>query len=492
MKKVIISILLCAAIMGVGSGDNAASGGDAQDSYRTLLNPEGKLEITRHPGPFDLRAMRPGNIQQLPSYDPASTKGWQVDLRSRDVSGLDLNGRAKDLLFADFDSKTIWPKKFPDGFDPAKIMEMGKNPGLGIRKLHNQGVTGKGVGLAIIDQGLLVDHPEYKDRLRSYEEIHNGDDRAAMHGPAVASIAVGKTVGVAPGADLYYIAETHGTSESGQFVYDFSFLAQSIDRILAINKALPNGRKIRVISISVGWDQRQKGYPEVTAAVERAKKEGVFVVSSVISATYGGKFNFHGLGRNPNDDPERFASYRPGLWWMDQFYARPETSPELLLVPMDSRCTASPTGTDDYAFYRQGGWSWSIPYIAGLYALACQVRPDIVPETFWAKAVETGDAFEIPARRAMPSEAQLAKEINKILDDRFAAWRQQQKDTPLEKILADAYSRLSGKKLDTMNESDFRAWAAAGPIREMALGDTKPKALKSIVNPAKLIEALRK
>ena len=31
------------------------------------------------------------------------------------------------------------------------------------------------------------------------------DPDAQMHGPAVSSIAVGKTVGVAPEADLYYI-----------------------------------------------------------------------------------------------------------------------------------------------------------------------------------------------------------------------------------------------------------------------------------------------
>lgn len=40
-----------------------------------------------------------------------------------------------------------------------------------------------------------------------------------------------------------------------------------------------------------------------------------------------------------------------------------------LLVPMDSRAVASPTSKEEYVFYRQGGWSWSIPYVAGMYAL---------------------------------------------------------------------------------------------------------------------------
>jgi hypothetical protein len=57
---------------------------------------------------------------------------------------------------------------------------------------------------------------------------------------------------------------------------------------------------------------------------------------------------------------------------------------------MDSRTTAAPTGRSDCAFYRQGGWSWVTPYLAGLYALACQVRPDVTPELFWEKALATG------------------------------------------------------------------------------------------------------
>jgi len=62
---------------------------------------------------------------------------------------------------------------------------------------------------------------------------------------------------------------------------------------------------------------------------------------------------------------------------------------------MDSRTTASPTGTEDYVFYRQGGWSWSIPYLAGMYALAAQVKPEITPEQFWEAALKTGKTIRI-------------------------------------------------------------------------------------------------
>jgi hypothetical protein len=63
---------------------------------------------------------------------------------------------------------------------------------------------------------------------------------------------------------------------------------------------------------------------------------------------------------------------------------------------MDSRTTASPTGVEDYVFYREGGWSWSIPYLAGMYALAAQVNPDITPEEFWETALKTGRTIQLP------------------------------------------------------------------------------------------------
>ena len=87
-----------------------------------------------------------------------------------------------------------------------------------LRTVHQNGITGKGIGLAIIDHPLLVGHVEYRDRLKSYEEIRvQAGGAAEMHGPAVASVAVGQTVGVAPGADLYYIASS---SDEDMTIYE--------------------------------------------------------------------------------------------------------------------------------------------------------------------------------------------------------------------------------------------------------------------------------
>jgi hypothetical protein len=340
------------------------------------------------------RSDRPQGMTSLPKYDPDADGPFKVDLRNRDLSRLDLRNRLGDLLYAAFDDRTVWPAadRMPRGFDHEAIMKTGRNPGLGIRALHREGITGRGVGIAIVDQPLLRDHVEYKDRLRLYEEIQvRPDADPSMHGAAVASIAVGKTVGVAPEADLYYIASWTGDFGEGEggFTFNFAYYARAVHRILEVDSTLPEERKIRVIALQVGWRHSQKGYDDIRKATEKAKSLGMLVICSCVDDVHG--FEFHGLGRPPFADPDRWDSYAPGLFWAnDSGSLRVVQTRRHLLVPMDSRTTASPLGPHEYVYYREGGWSWSIPYIAGLYALAAQVDPRITPDRFWRTALDTG------------------------------------------------------------------------------------------------------
>ncbi|ARC87097.1 hypothetical protein RSJ17_18570 [Clostridium argentinense] len=254
--------------------------------------------------------------------------------------------------------------------------------------------------MAIIDQTLLVNHEEYKERLKFYEEIHNyEDDDASMHGAAVSSIAVGKTVGVTPEADLYYIANTPGkftvSSMVTGFRSDFKYLAKAIDRIIEINKTLPKEKKIRVISMSIGWNKGEKGVNELESSVKRAKDEGILVVSSNFEKHYGVKLG--GLERESMKSSDDFKNYEPDLFWKDEFLKNYETFniEKTLAVPMGSRCTASPTGSSDYVFYRDGAISWAVPYVSALYTLCCQVNPNITPDEFSKAVLDTGDVVKI-------------------------------------------------------------------------------------------------
>lgn len=120
----------------------------------------GNNGIARVPKAVDYKR---GRLKELPKYNGNPRKMFQVDLRSYDLSELDVKNNLKDLTYASFDSKTKWPSTLPKGFDTNTIMEYGKNPGLNLRKLHEKGITGKGVSMAIIDGTLLTGHEEYKD-----------------------------------------------------------------------------------------------------------------------------------------------------------------------------------------------------------------------------------------------------------------------------------------------------------------------------------------
>ncbi len=363
-------------------------------------------KIDRQPAPTSWAKWGRGKITRIPRYDPNSENPFQVDLRGYDLSQIDLRNSKEDLMHADFDDKTIWPtaEKMPADFDWKEIMEIGKNPGLGLREVHKEGITGTNVGIALIDNPLLVNHREYADRVRLYEEINvlemkeaegGQGDRAHMHGAAVVSIAAGKTLGAAPGADIYYIGTWPYVFRDGKVVMSFKTRASAINRILEINEQLPEDRKIRVISMSIGWAPSQDGYKEISEAAEKAKQAGMLVICSSTESVHG--FRFQGLGRPAMANPDDFNSYEPGAWWAKRFYSNygSENFAYRLLVPMDSRTTASPTGVSDYVFYSQGGWSWSIPYIAGVYALCCQVDPNITPERFWALSMKTGRNIEL-------------------------------------------------------------------------------------------------
>jgi hypothetical protein len=120
------------------------------------------------------------------------------------------------------------------------------------------------------------------------------------------------------------------------------------------------------------------GYDLVKQSIAKASREGLYTV-------YVGSGPFAGLGRAPLADPDRFDTYSPGQFWLGSVTANRDS----LLVPMDSRCVAAPNGESDYAFNRVGGASWTVPWVAGLYALACQVTPEVTPAEFWAAARTT-------------------------------------------------------------------------------------------------------
>lgn len=321
------------------------------------------------------------------TWDEEYVSIFGYDMRSCDVSDKDLTG-IENWIDITFNSDTRWPSagKLPEGFDPEAVLELGKDPGLGIRALHDQGITGEGVGVAIIDQTLYTGHEQYRDNLMLYECVHCDDmDTAVIHGPAVSSIAVGKDVGVAPGAKLYYIATNHAHATDGGYENDMSILADCVYRVLEINRSLPQGEKIRVISISFGPNPDMPGYEDMAEAVRAAREEGVLVLTTENEGFYPG-FKFFGMSRDSLADPNDPRAYGPARW-LNGFSAA--SMDDYILVPMGSRTCAACTGEANYEWNYEGGLSWAVPWLAGFYALCCQADPGCTPERFFKAVRDT-------------------------------------------------------------------------------------------------------
>ncbi len=274
---------------------------------------------------------------------------------------LDLRELIKFLNSMTFDTLTEWPPedRMPEGFHPAKIVANAKNPGLGVNALHEEGIDGTGVGIAIIDQPLLLGHTEYTSCLTRYDETGLKDLSPQMHGSPVTSIAVGKNLGVAPNASLTYFAVPMWEKDNTPYI-------TSLKKILEWNRTLPEQEKIRVVSISNGMFPNYPHYEEWKAMLSQMESHGILVVTCDPAM-----LDYGILSLDPGEDPDKFESYKPGIYVSEG---------DVIRVPGANKTVASHRGNDVYTFDRTGGMSWGAPYIAGLAALAYQVDPDIQPK----------------------------------------------------------------------------------------------------------------
>ena len=288
------------------------------------------------------------------------------DVRWKDLSNLDLSREGRLIETLMFNRQTVWPpaEKRAKNIDPNKIMDNAMNPGLGVHKLHQQGITGKGVNVANIDQPLYQDHPEFAGKIAAYFDT-GCKSESSMHGPAVASLLVGTNCGTAPDANLYYAA-------APTWLKDASYYAKALDWIIEQNKKLPADQKIRVVSVSAApsgeaspfeknkqmWDQ----------ACLRAEAAGMLVLDCTSHHCFIGSCWYDPAW------PEDVTRCTPG------FPGRP---PEFLktqvLVPNSVRTTAEQDNKKEisYQYCGRGGLSWAIPYAAGVLAMGWQIRPDL-------------------------------------------------------------------------------------------------------------------
>lgn len=304
-----------------------------------------------------------------PSQPPASTNDQPIIEPYADVRGKDLSNDGsfgqnliKTLYF---DESTSW--NAADQTIANEILDLGKNPGFGIYSLHEKGITGDGVVVGIIDQNLIIDHPEFAEKIIEYKDFGTGQEgKGSMHGPAVVSLLVGNQIGTAPGALVYYAAVP-------SWLLDADYYAEALDWLVEENEKLPTGNKIRVISISAApsgnWSDYQNS-ETYNAAYQRAIAAGILVLDCTSE---------HGLTLACTQDlfdPDNISKCIPN--WNPP----PKTTFDRIVIPA-SRTTATEAGVNNdkliysYSFSGMGGLSWTAPYLAGVLAMGWQINPEL-------------------------------------------------------------------------------------------------------------------
>ena len=345
-----------------------------------------------------------------------------------------------------FNSHTDFSQaKLPIDFNPQHFMEAGKDAGQGIHNLHKAGITGKGIKIAIIDEG-LSDHEEYHGKIIHYEQC---DDFSAgtLHGSAVASLAVGNKCGIAPDAEVYFFAEKSNSSFRKERTV--GGIPKAIKRCIEINNLLPEDKKISAISCSQACDPSMKGYAEFEQMRLEAEKAGIEFISVLLfkekGLSYGG-YN-RDLNKYLNSPDNIFALDVPFIDARAKSDWFSSDKNQTLLFPVEHRTAALNTGYNDYQHYALGGYSWIIPQITATYALAKQVNPNCTLEHLWDIGLKTGvRRDDLPGIGLQPEK--LIRELQKeYLQSKRLAYLEDKEDKEKRIVSSLVYNKISGKNL---------------------------------------------
>ena len=270
---------------------------------------------------------------------------------------------------------------------------------VGVDELHRKGVTGKGIGIAILDTGIYP-HPDFtvpNNRIAAFVDIVNGrsaayDDNG--HGTFVSAVAAGNGH---MSAGAYRGIAPDATIVSAK-VMDAAGGGKTSDVLAAMQWVADNHEKynIKVVSLSLGSSM---GIAQRDDAMERAAEQlwrrGITVVvaagndgpepatitvpgTSRILLTVGASDDKRTL---PIDDDEiaPFSSRGPVGTRSKPDVVAPGVN--IMSAKADTAYLPGIRATKPTQYYTvMSGTSVSTPLVAGLAALLYQQTPDITPD----------------------------------------------------------------------------------------------------------------
>ena len=316
-----------------------------------------------------------------------------------------------------------------DGYDGASNMGSLYNTAkaIGATQLWNQGITGEGVDVAVIDTG-VTPSSDFAGRLVNGPDLSFDSQRSSTryvdgygHGTHMASIIAARDsrlpagaslnnddyfVGMAPEARIVNmkVGAANGVTDVSQVIAAVDWVVQHRNK---------DGLNIKVLSLSFGTDGKQDyTLDPLTYAVERAWFAGITVVASAGNEGYGtekldnpaydpfviavGASDFRGTITAWDDEVPDFSnrgtsSRRPDL-------VAPGKSVIGLRVAGSYLDGKYPEGRVGDRYFKGSGTSQSTAVVAGAAALLLSARPWLNPNQ--VKRLLTQNASSMPSADA--------------------------------------------------------------------------------------------
>lgn len=258
-----------------------------------------------------------------------------------------------------FSTRTIFPKNHPFHFDQSIF-----NTFDDVRKLHELGIDGSGVNVAIIDFTFDTVPNELQECLNNFVNC-NDNAEVHFHGTTTATQFCGKNIGIAPKAKLWFYGTGQGKNNIEKD--DLSALKDIYEQ----NK---KGANIRIISISSSVHREN---PEFEELYKKLLEQGCYIIDSPL---FGKDFTCI------NQDSKTGELYYSD--WQVLSMDKDELQNKIA-VSTGGKMTPLVTTKDDYLYCGQATYSWSIPVLAGYFALTLQVNPDLTYNEFLELAHKT-------------------------------------------------------------------------------------------------------
>ena len=396
------------------------------------------------------------------------------------------------------------PAAYDPQKDPGSMYNVEKE--VGAQVAYAQGITGKGIDVALIDSGIapvaglnapgkVVNGPDLtpesqNPQLRGRDTFGHGTHMAGIiagHDTGVDARNAWKDsssfIGMAPDARLVSVkvADGHGNTDVSQVIAGIDWVVQH---------AHDPGFNIRVLNLSFGTDSTQSYVTDPLAyAAEVAWGKGIVVV---VSAGNSGTAN--GRLTDPAIDPyvvavgasDRHTTFGEGDDTIPDFSSRgdgvrnpdivaPGTHIQSLRVPgsyIDAQFAS--TGAINDRYFRGSGTSQAAAWTSGAIALALQLRPTLTPDQ--VKYLLTSTATFLPAADKIGQGHGLVQWSKAMLGKTPALTVAQQKFTPatgtgsLDGSRGSARLVLSGVTLNGEVDLHGQAFNAVAMAKAEAAG----------------------